>query len=145
MTGQVADLALRLPATDVEAQAISESYCRERLADICRSQTAVERVLAMLGRSDGKYPTAAEAAANLGCAQRSLQRQLAAEGRTYHGLVDAFRRSQAGTLLGQGLEIKVIAHRLGFKNVGSLRRAFRQWTGQTASDWRQSATYASAK
>ena len=137
VAGQESDLLLRLAAVDGEAQAISDSYCRERLADIAGSQAAFERVHAMLSRSEGKYPSVSEAASRLGFAQRSLQRQLAAEGHSYHGLVESFRRHQAETLLGQGLELKIIAYRLGFKDVGSLRRAFRQWTGCTPTDWRR--------
>ena len=66
----------------------------------------------------------------LGTSCRSLQRELRAEGIGYQELVKRYRIRHAKLLLREKRpNIKAIAYMLGFKDVGSFRRAFRYGPG----------------
>jgi AraC-like DNA-binding protein len=69
---------------------------------------------------------------------RSLQRALRAQQLSYQELGRAHRLRQAKVLLREKRPvIKDVAYRLGFKDVGSFRRAFHSWTGKSVGAWRR--------
>jgi AraC-like DNA-binding protein len=77
----------------------------------------------------------------LGTSCRSLQRELRVEGIGYQQLVKRYRMRHAKLLLREKRpNIKAIAYMLGFKDVGSFRRAFRGWTGKSVGAWQQTAS-----
>lgn len=67
----------------------------------------------------------------LGLSERTLQRRLGAEGRTFQAIVDDFRHDEALALLRDPkLALAEIAARLGFSEQSSFNRAFKRWTGK---------------
>ena len=65
----------------------------------------------------------------LGVASRTLQRQLALENLRYRDLVQRLRMERALDLLQESVEpVTSIAFSLGYNDVASFTRAFRQWT-----------------
>lgn len=137
VVGRAEDLERRLAAHDEEAKAVCDEYCSQALARITQRETTGERLRTLFATSPGRLPSAAEAAVMLGLSLRTLQRQLLAEGQPYQRVVEAFRHEQACVLLAQGAETKTISYLLGFRDIGSFRRAFRSWTGQPPSHWRR--------
>ena len=86
----------------------------------------------------GTEPRIGLAAQALGTSPRSLVRHLAAEGSSFGEVLDEFRRAYATELLRDtAASPKQIAHALGFASENSLRRAFREWTGQPIGRWRR--------
>jgi AraC-like DNA-binding protein len=78
------------------------------------------------------------AAKLLGIGPRTLQRQLAEENFTYRDLVQQMRMQRALDLLRESLEpITSIAYSLGYGDVASFTRAFRQWMGRPPSHYRR--------
>jgi len=75
----------------------------------------------------------------LGMSVRTLQRRLAASGRSWSDVVEAFRRDEAARLLTGPTPLVAVAGRLGYREQTSFTRAFRRWTGQTPAQWRRSA------
>ena len=76
-------------------------------------------------------------AESLGLTARTLQRRLNHEGQSYQNLLDAVREEQACNLLRHsGHSVETIALRLGFSEVRSFHRRFRQWTGQSPGAFR---------
>lgn len=70
---------------------------------------------------------------------RTLHRQLREEGSPLQSLKDEVRHEQAAERLRRTRRpIKQIALEVGFKNEKSFARAFRQWTGSTPGQYRQS-------
>jgi len=136
VTGVAADLRRVMVATDGEAKVVSESYCAQALAKITHSETISERLRAQFIASPGRFPTARAAAARLNISLRTLQRQLSSEGHSYQRLAETFRHEKACELLEQGVESKTVSYLLGFRDIGSFRRAFRSWTGHAPSYWR---------
>ena len=71
---------------------------------------------------------------------RSLHRHLREEGASLQALKDAVRREQAVEQLGRGARsIKQVALAVGFASEKSFARAFRHWTGESPSAFRQRA------
>lgn len=71
---------------------------------------------------------------------RTLHRQLGEEGTSFQQIKDAVRRDRATHLLARTQQpIKQIAQACGFQSEKSFSRAFKQWTGQSPSDYRQPA------
>lgn len=77
-------------------------------------------------------------AANFNISPRSLQRKLKEEGITYLQIVEEVRKALALHYLKQDYyQIKDIASLLGYNEQSAFVRAFKRWTGQTPSDYRQ--------
>lgn len=81
-------------------------------------------------------PTLEAVARDFGSSARSLARQLSKEGYTYRQLTEEVRRDLAiNWLRTSRVSTKEISYRLGFNEVSSFRRAFKEWTGQTVSEY----------
>ena len=109
-------IALRPPRTSVEAAC---EVVRLRLLDATVDVEGAARLL--------------------GVGSRTLQRQLAQENFTYRGLVLQLRMQRASDLLRESSEpVTSIAFALGYSDVTSFSRAFREWAGVPPSHYRQS-------
>ena len=103
-----------------------------------RDRLLVERVRTVL-REPSHGATAAAVASALHLSVRSLHRLLAAEGASLQSIKDQVRRERAIELLRRGnTPIKQLARTIGFTNDKSFARAFKGWTGQSPSAFRQS-------
>lgn len=81
--------------------------------------------------------TMAAVARSLGVSVRSLQRRLAAEGRSYPALQnDAMAVVLKRLLREERLSIKQTAYELGFSSTSPFHRAFKRWTGTTPRAFR---------
>lgn len=82
-------------------------------------------------------PSIAHVGRLLGRSSRSLQRDLAARGASFQGLVDEARLAAARTMLeARKLSITEIAVALGYAYPSTFLRAFRRWTGTTPRKFR---------
>lgn len=105
-------------------------------------QAACSRSVGDLLQQDGVFRDLAieEVAAALHLTERTLRRRLAAEGTRFQALKDGLRRDLAIYRLNQAvLSISEIAHSLGFSEPSAFTRAFRQWTGEAPSTYRNAA------
>lgn len=140
---------LRVPASLLDAVPL--------LADPHASRQAVEhceRELAQLGGEDDSiswrvsaelvltphegYPDQQAVAKRLHQSTRTLARQLAHDGTSFRRLLDEARYRDARQLLESSpMAIADIAAYLGYSNPANFTRAFRQWSGQAPSAYRQ--------
>ena len=75
-----------------------------------------------------------------GLSLRTLQRRLADAGKSYQAIIDEVRASLALEFLEHtSLPVAEIAARTGFSEVASFRKAFRKWTGNAPSHYRERA------
>lgn len=88
---------------------------------------SVQRVL----REQQPDPPRLEAVARrLHTTPRTLHRRLAAEGTSFHAIVESVRHKLAVEYLVAGHHtIKQVAHVLGYSDVANFRRAFKRWEG----------------
>lgn len=137
--GKRSDLDRPIMASDGTSREIFHQKCDQFLSELTHSRTLAERLLDLMQQSSGELPSINEMAVALNMSRRSLQRGLQEEGISYQHLVKDFRVRHAKILLGEKrANIKTIAFMLGFKDVGSFRRAFRQWTGESVGNWQKS-------
>ena len=91
---------------------------------------AVRRSLARLNSSHAGTRSVAATARELGMSRRGLQRRLAERGTSFRELFRSVRHDLAMRLLDRhDLSISEAADVLGFSEVSSFSRAFKQWTG----------------
>jgi AraC-like DNA-binding protein len=77
-------------------------------------------------------------ARTLGLSERTLGRRLQQSGKTYRGVLDAFREAEAERLLASGRAgLSDVAFRLGFSDQTAWNRAFKRWKGMSPTEWMQ--------
>ena len=85
----------------------------------------------------GGRPDIQTIAKEMGMSDRTLQRRLTDEGRSFKHLLAEVRQEQARMYLTDtALDIKEVAFLMGYEDQNSFYRAFRQWEGVTPSHWR---------
>jgi AraC-like DNA-binding protein len=139
--GRRGDLDRPIPSGDRVVSEMFLRQCDEFLAQLTSSRSVCERLEDLMRASVGNMPSLDEMAVALGTSGRSLQRELREQGIGYQQLVKRHRTLHAKLLLREKRpNIKAIAYMLGFKDVGSFRRAFRGWTGQSVGAWQKTVT-----
>ena len=87
--------------------------------------------------ADGE-PSEEDVAQLLNTSVRTLQRKLVDSGTTYRNVLDDTRRDLALSYLKVSLySVTTITYMLGYTATSSFTRAFRRWTGQSPSAWRE--------
>ena len=133
VVGQASSLALPIKSNDSELREVCLQHCTTLLRRISSHGPISSRLRAAL-TTMGSIPTLDTAAAALNMSARSLRRRLQHEGTTFQLVLDEFRRELAQEYLGAGhMHAKEVAHLLGFSQVGTFRRAFKTWTGNTVA------------
>jgi AraC-like DNA-binding protein len=135
------------PRSDLELPFISQD--EGHLANVLpllegslREQTAAttlrDKVWNVLSRGmRGGHLRMAQVAHALHLSPRTLQRRLGDAGTSYQQLLDQVRHHLARRLLdATDLDVGEIAFLLGFEELNSFNRAFRQWEGATPARWR---------
>jgi AraC-like DNA-binding protein len=85
----------------------------------------------------GGPPTLDDVAASMKMSSRTLQRRLGEEGVTFQGVVESVREELARTLVADGSRpLGEIAFLLGYAELSPFLRAFKRWTGMTATAYR---------
>jgi AraC-like DNA-binding protein len=93
--------------------------------------------------SPSRIPDMYHAARELGMSERSLRRQLAADGTSYRDLVRSALEASAGHMLDDPRRtVKETAAALGFAEVAAFNRAFKRWTGMTPGEYRRAREHA---
>ena len=82
-----------------------------------------------------------QAAEQLRISERHLRRQLLLEGLSFQQIRQNVLERKAKQLLEQNLSISEISLQLGFSELREFRRAFKRWTGQAPSIYKQEAHF----
>lgn len=134
-----ADLDMTLVAADSGLAQLLERHATEALQRLGRSALLRERVREFVRQDLTGKLTAEHMAKRLGMSPRTLHRRLVEEGITYRALVDDVRREMAlHCLRDPQLSIGEVGYLLGFTTSAAFHRAFRRWTGTTATQYRLS-------
>jgi len=139
----VADDVLRkpLPHANTILARVNEEALSRYLADLNHGDNVSARLKRLLQeRLPSGDPSQDELAALLHMTTRSLQRRLAELGTTYRELINQTRHELSLEYLAQRQHsISDIAYLLGFAEVSAFTRAFKRWTGQSPTAWREQA------
>lgn len=132
-------LHLRFPTADITAQRIYRAQCEQLLVQAqADSGRLGEQVCAHLELFTETFPAAAAVAVAFGLSERSLRRQLSAEGTSFRALLDQVRYAKARQLLtGTTQSIEAIARQLGYAEAAAFIHAFQRWAGMTPAAYRR--------
>jgi AraC-like DNA-binding protein len=131
-------LDLPLLNADRAALRLAREQCQATLDALVLQSGLVQRVRALLTRSNVRPASMAEVAAAEGVSPRTLKRRLAAQGVSFSELLVDARRDAAIRLLStSALSVDAIAERLGYSTAPNFIRAFHRWTGQTPIAYRR--------
>jgi AraC-like DNA-binding protein len=131
-------MEIHLPLADPELCEVLEGHAQRQLRNIVNGNPMLTTVQSAVIRNlETGNLTLASLASQFGKSGRSFQREIHANGMTYRQLLDSVRRDRALALLQQqDLAVKEIALRLNFSEASSFCRAFRRWTGEWPTDYR---------
>lgn len=135
---EAALLARPSPAAEPQLLAVHEALASRRLADLARHELVL-RVEGELGGLLERGEVSLEAvAARLGRNPRSLRADLTLAGARFNDLVARYRERLARRLLARTQEpIDQIVYLTGFSEPSAFTRAFKRWTGETPTAYRQ--------
>lgn len=110
----------------------------ERLIDgtpiIERIRQSVDQAL----NTEKRVPRLKQIAAAEGVSERTMVRMLSSKETHFHAIVEEQRRLRAAELIGlQAISLSEIAAKLGFTDMSSFGRSFRQWFGTTPGRYRK--------
>jgi len=118
-----------------------ERQCRELLGALAVRSSEVERVVDLLVRCKGRWPSIEEVAGKMAVSTRTLRRRLDEKGTSFSGLLEEVRQKQAKELLaGTVMSVEQIADSLGYAETASFTHAFKRWTGRSPREFRSSAS-----
>lgn len=142
--GKRSDLDRPIRSYDGDMSVVCLRQCDKSLATLNGERSILEQLEDLMFAVPGKIPSLEDMATSMGISCRSLQRALSLQQVNYQQLIKDFRLRHAKTLLSeQRANVKTIAHLLGFKDAGSFRRAFHDWTGASISQWQAAHARAS--
>lgn len=115
---------------------IMQEQCDAQL--LKRQQHPWSRQVENLLLSTHPMPDLGTVAERLHCAERTLRRRLQSESCTFQDLVTQIQQQRAiHHLRYTQLPIELIAEKLGYSETAAFAHAFKRWTGQTPSAFRQ--------
>ncbi|MFA5940036.1 MAG: AraC family transcriptional regulator [Sinimarinibacterium sp.] len=128
-------LTTPLPHADAELCRLHCDLADEELARLPQIGSIGAFTLQWLASRASGTIRVGDLAQALGLSVRNLQRQLAAEGRSWSQLVDTARRDALQSLVRKGLPLGEAAERMGYHDASSLSRAARRWFGMPPGKW----------
>jgi AraC-like DNA-binding protein len=127
-----------LKSADPQTARLIADFCEQELKKVDAEVSLVGAVKSVVFDHISAPLSLDQAASMLGLSPRSLRRHLQKSGMTYKAILNDARQELAEKLL---LETKgsvsSIAYEVGFDNPSHFGRAFKKWTGQSPSDFRQ--------
>lgn len=131
-------LGLQMVNADPIASQIAINQCEAELSALGERRRLAMRVRDILTHSEQHYLSIESVADRLHMSDRTLKRQLAAEGTSFSSLVDEVRYRHATSLLSRtDYTLEQIADELGYSDVANFSRAFKRWSGRSPSNWRK--------
>lgn len=119
---------------------VCQQQCRQLLSKLRNSDDLVELIRRIIIASPRSFPTAEQTAHKLALSPRTLRRRLMELNITYRKLLDEVRTELAyGYLTSTNLTIDEISSLLGYAETTTFRRAFKKWTGRSASSVRRAS------
>jgi AraC-like DNA-binding protein len=138
-------LDARLLTANPEIARANDTVVEAHLARLETSRVAPRVRQAVEERLPQGEPEPEPVARLLGLSLRSLQRKLAEEGTSFAALLDETRKSLAQSYLDEGrYSVSEITYLLGFSGVSGFSRAFKRWTGESPSAYRDARGAADA-
>lgn len=128
-----------MPQQNLVTEELVRARCEALIAELKAGEDLVPKLHRYLKANLSNTPTSEEIAQQFCMTARTLRRKLTAHGTSYQALTDQVRKEQALILLmDTGMNVETIAERVGFSDAANFRRAFKRWTNNTPSAFRES-------
>jgi len=133
-------LNLRSPYGNPEIWALARRYLSDQLAQSPdhASNPFTGHLRATLLATQPPFPDIADVAQDLHLSVRTLNRRLQEENSSFRQLKNEATHEWAQRQLTEGTTVEAIALELGYDNPANFRRAFREHTGHSPSEWLRS-------
>jgi AraC-like DNA-binding protein len=126
--------------SDAQLAASSEAQCEAALSELTRNSGFASRVRRVIETSHPFPPRLTRVAGTLFVSERTLKRRLQAEEISFQIVIDGVRLQRAQELLAKtAMNLGQIADTLGYADAANFTRAFKRWTNQSPSQFRNQA------
>lgn len=130
-------LDLPLMMADQATAAMAEKQCAEILSRMGPKEGLIAKVRRIMLSDPGNFPSVEELAKDLATSTRTLSRSLQDLGTSYQKLLDEVRKEMAIEYLrNSSLPIEEVAQLVGYNDPSNFRKAFRRWTQNVPSYYR---------
>ncbi len=132
-------LDVRMRLADAEASRMARDQCEFELQKALKEQgDIVMAIRNMLRMMPGPLPSLEAMAERFCVSSRTLKRRLADRDTNYREIVESVLKDRAIQLLRYtNQSVSEIAYELGYADLSNFSRAFRKWTGKSASEFRE--------
>lgn len=132
-------LDVRMRLADAEASDMARDQCEFELQKALKEQGDITLAIRnMLRMMPGPLPSLEAMAERFCVSSRTLKRRLAEKDTHYREIVEAVLKDRAIQLLRYtNQSVSEIAYELGYADLSNFSRAFRKWTGKSASEFRE--------
>ncbi len=132
------DLEKSLPTANAELALVNDKVVTSYLANLDKSDIKAQVEAKIIEELPSGKITEEWMASRLNKSLRSLQRKLAENGTSYKTLLDSTRQQLAKQYVANSqYSINEITYLLGFSEPSNFSRAFKRWTGQSPSQYRE--------
>lgn len=127
-------LDLPIVFANARMKSIMEEFAQQEMKETHKEWAS--KVEAELSKRLGSpTPTLTIISRALGLSNRSLQRRLRDENSSFQEILTTFKTHVAKALLSRAVLPKEVATKLGYNDVSSFYKSFKQWTGQTVQNY----------
>lgn len=131
------DMTIRLPAANAELARQNDEVVMAMLQKISRNDIIAQVRASFIELLPSGDCSRENVATRLGMSERTLQNRLMDRGTNYSDLLSETRCELAEQYMQQRLHtVSEVAFLLGFSEISSFSRAFRSWTGESPSRYR---------
>lgn len=132
-------LDVRMRLADAEASRMASDQCEFELQKALKEQGDISLAIGnMLRMMPAPLPSLEVMAERFCVSSRTLKRRLAEKDTNYREIVESVLKDRAIQLLRYTRQsISEIAYELGYADLSNFSRAFRKWTGKSASEFRE--------
>ncbi|MCP4233196.1 MAG: AraC family transcriptional regulator, partial [Aestuariibacter sp.] len=126
-----------LATANPELVRINDRIVTDYLAQLDRSDVTMRVKSELIGRLSGGRSSEEDIATSLNISQRTLQRKLREQGKTFTGLLETTRRELSLQYVRDPqYSFSEITFLLGFTEPGNFSRAFKRWYGKSPTQFR---------
>ncbi|QSP95708.1 AraC family transcriptional regulator ligand-binding domain-containing protein [Marinobacter salinisoli] len=131
-------MAVPMRLADADASRMAREQCELELQTALREQGDISLAIRnMLRMMPGPLPALEATAERFYVSSRTLKRRLAERDTSYREIVESVLKDRAMQLLRYtNKSVTEIAYELGYADLSNFSRAFRKWTGKSASEFR---------
>lgn len=132
-------LNVRMRLADADASRMAREQCEFELQKALKDQGDITLAIRnMLRMMPGPLPSLEDMAERFCVSSRTLKRRLAEKDTSYREIVELVLKDRAIQLLRYtNQSVSEIAYELGYADLSNFSRAFRKWTGKSASEFRE--------